>query len=133
MGVHDHSWDRSGRHEFPRNVPTLESRVESAKRLEQVRKRDLHHGDWVLVTTRNSTYSICVLGEDQYWVSGGWFERKGQSPRMIAINGCTWGGSAIKADLVAAPGLFLEFGNMVVTTRIQLVRVIRGGNEQILN
>ena len=36
-----------------------------------------------------------------------------------------WGGSAIKHDIVAACGLFLEFGNWVITTRIQKIRVIR--------
>ncbi|MBI2956002.1 MAG: hypothetical protein HYY26_01690 [Acidobacteria bacterium] len=107
--------------------PTLQARVEEARRLEPVRKSELHTGDWVLVTTKNSLYSICVLGEGLYLVSGGWFDRKGLSPQQTTINGCTWGGSAIKADIVAAPGLFLEFGNYVTTTRIRQVRVIRGG------
>jgi hypothetical protein len=39
-------------------------------------------------------------------------------------NGCTWGGSAIKQDIVAALGLRLEFGNSVRTARIREVRVI---------
>lgn len=131
MGVHDHPTHRSGI-QVPglSRVPTLEGRVEHARRMDQVYKRELGAGDWVLVTTRNSVYSICVMGDDQYWVSGGWFERKGRSPRMIAINGCTWGGSAIKSDVVAAPGLFLEFSNMVLTTRIQNVRIIRAGAQQ---
>ena len=77
------------------------------------------------VTTRNSVYWIWVLQEDLYSVSGGWFDLKGLSPYKTGINGCTWGGSAIKHDIVAAPGLFLEFGNWVTTTRIQHIRVIR--------
>jgi hypothetical protein len=104
---------------------TLEERSRQASRLEQVRRRDLRSGDWVLVTTRNSHYTICRLDDDSYLVSGGWFDRKGLSPQKISIHGCTWGGSAIKHDIVAAQGLFLEFGNRVVTTRIQQVRVIR--------
>ena len=106
---------------------TLEARVEQTSELEPVRKRDLRCGDWVLVTTKNSVYALCVLGDDLYAVSGGWFDRKGLSPQKITINGCTWGGSAIKSDVVAARGLFLEFGNRVVTTRIRDVRVVPYG------
>jgi len=47
------------------------------------------------------------------------------SPTMVTINGCTFGGSVIRHDVVAARGLFLEFGNKVSTTRIQDVRVVR--------
>ena len=109
---------------------TLEERTEQASRLEQVRRIDLRCGDWVLVTTRNSRYMICRLDDDSYMVSGGWFDRKGLSPQKIGIHGCTWGGSALKHDIVAARGLFLEFGNRVVTTRIQQVRVIRRGESE---
>jgi hypothetical protein len=84
----------------------------------------------VLVTTKNSVYSICVMGGGLYSVSGGWFDREGVSPQKTTINGCTWGGSAIKNDIVAALGLFLEFGNQVMTTRIQHVRVIRCEEQQ---
>ncbi len=110
------------------SVPTLQSRVEQASQLEPVRKSDLRNGDWVLVRTKNSVYSICVLDDEWYYVSGGWFDRKGISPQKTTINGCTWGGRAIKRDIVAARGLFLEFGNQVMTTRIQSVRVIRPQN-----
>lgn len=109
---------------------TLEERSREASRLEQVRRRDLRSGDWVLVTTRNSRYAICTLDDDSYMVSGGWFDRKGLSPQRISIHGCTWGGSALKHDVVAACGLFLEFGNRVLTTRIQQVRVIRRGESE---
>ncbi len=109
---------------------TLEERSEQASRLEQVRRRDLRSGDWILVTTRNSRYAICTLDDDSYLVSGGWFDRKGLSPQKIGIHGCTWGGSALKHDIVAARGLFLEFGNRVLTTRIQQVRVIRRSDSE---
>ena len=112
-------------------VDTLDARAEQASRLEEVRKRELRSGDWVLVTTRNSVYSICVLDQDQYLVSGGWFDREGLSPQEITINGCTWGGSAIKHDIVAARGLFLEFGNQVMTTRIQRVQVIPREHQRV--
>ncbi len=106
-------------------VRTLGALVKQAHQFESVRKRDLFAGDWVLVTTKNSVYSIFVLGDGRYSVSGGWFDREGLSPQTTTINGCTWGGSAIKDDIVAARGLFLEFGNRVMTTRIQNFRVIR--------
>ncbi len=104
---------------------TLDAIVDHIERLEVVRKADLELGDQILVTTRNSTYSIHVLQEDLYSVSGGWFDKQGLSPSKVAINGCTWGGRAIKWDIVAACGLHLEFGNQVVTSRIKGFQVVR--------
>lgn len=104
---------------------TLDAIVSAAGRLEAVRKSDLEFGDQVLVTTRNSMYSIHVIDDHLYSVSGGWFDRHGLSPFTVEINGCTWGGRAIKWDIVAAPGLHLEFGNQVITSRIMDFRVIR--------
>jgi hypothetical protein len=99
--------------------------TESAESLEEVRKEDLRCGDRVLIRTGNSSYTIWVIANDLYWVWGGWFDRKGVSPQRVAINGCTWGGSAIKRGVVAARGLRLEFGNCVLTSPILEVRVIR--------
>ena len=107
--------------------------MEHSACLETVRRGDLRSGDWVVVTTKNSVYLLCVLGEDHYSVSGGWFDQKSLSPTPVAVNGCTWGGSAINHDIVAAPGLFLEFANRVMTTRIQHVRVYRAGKGQPVN
>jgi hypothetical protein len=104
---------------------TLGAIVNHIERLKVVCKADLELGDQVLITTRNSTYSIHVLQEDLYSVSGGWFDRRGLSPSKVAINGCTWGGRSIKWDIVAACGLHLEFGNQVVTSRIIEFQVIR--------
>jgi hypothetical protein len=92
---------------------------------EVVRKSQLHCGDRVIVRTRNSVYSLFVLGDDSFAVSGGWFERDGGAPTLVTVNGCTYGGSVIRHDVVAGRGLFLEFGNNVLTTRIQDVRVVR--------
>jgi len=122
----------TGMYKMRSGVQTLDARVEEAGRIEGVRKRELRCGDWVVVTTKNSVYSICVLGDERYSVSGGWFDREGVSPQETTINGCTWGGSAIKQDVVAARGLFLEFGNRVMTTRIQQVRVIRQEDGPVL-
>ena len=112
---------------------TLATRVSQARSLDEVRKKDLHVGDRVLVTTRNSVYKIWVLDDGVYRVSGGWFDLQCIAPHRMAINGCTWGGSAIKQDIIAAPGLRLEFGNRVLTTRIREVRVILAEAQLSLN
>lgn len=79
-------------------------------------------GDRIEVATRNSLYRIWCVGENRFVVTGGWFDRRDPGRTVVAVNGCTWGGSAIRSDLVAAPGFFLEFGNGVRTTRIRTVR-----------
>lgn len=106
-------------------VPTLDARTMNADRLDAVRKNEIFRGDSVLVRTKNSVYAIRALGNGFYRVSGGWFDRNGSAGQVVTINGCTWGGSAIKQDIVAARGLFLEFGNRVVTTRIRDILVLR--------
>lgn len=104
---------------------TLAAIVRHAEGLSAVRKSDLESGDCLMVTTSNSTYSIHVLRDGLYSVSGGWFDRQGLSPLETTITGCTWGGSAIKLDIMAARGLHLEFGNRVVTSRIRDVQIVR--------
>ena len=59
---------------------SLEKIVEGTTHLKQVRKADLQYGDLLLITTLNSVYSVRVLDNDLYLVSGGWFDRKGLSP-----------------------------------------------------
>ena len=88
-------------------------------------KADLLPGDWVAVKTRNSWYSLFDLGGGLFLVSGGWFDHEGIAPAIVTVAGCTWGGRAIRTDVVACPGLFLEFGNGVATTRIREVHLIR--------
>ncbi len=121
----DDSPDASGVHDaLP--ARTLGAIVEHAGDIDPVLKSDLSRGDWVVVVTKNSTYSICFLGGESYSVAGGWFDQNHAAPLTVNINGCTWGGSAIKSDILAAPGLFLEFGNRVRTTRIQQVTIHHG-------
>ena len=103
----------------------LDALAAEVDRLSAVLRRDLRSGDWLVVTTRNSVYSLCLLEDGSYSVAGGWFDRNGESPRRLGVNGCTFGGRAIKSDVVAAPGLFLEFENRVTTTRIQEARILR--------
>lgn len=108
---------------------SLEKIVDSVENLKQVYKSDLRFGDLVEITTLNSVYSIRVLQDNLYLVSGGWFDKNGLSPFKTRINGCTWGGSIIKMDIIAACGLCVEFGNRVVTSPIQKVCVFPQGGE----
>ena len=103
---------------------TLDAITQCAERLPVTRKQDLEPGDCVIVSTRNSVYHLQALGGNLFHASGGWFDRN-PVPRAVTINGCTFGGPAICTDIVAANGLFLEFGNNVTTTRIREVRVLR--------
>jgi len=119
-------------HSFPAQR-TLGAIVESAARLREVSKTELNSGDCVQVTTRHSTYLIQVLEDGLYLISGGWVDLQGESPMKTTIAGCTWGGSAIKGDIVAACGLHLEFGRRVVTSTIQKVSVIRQSGNQLVH
>ncbi len=110
---------------------TLGAIVKQTDQLAAVRKNDLRFGDRVVVTTCNSTYSIHVLKNGQFAISGGWVDKEGLSPLRTHIHGCTWGGSAIKVDIVAACGLHLEFGNRMVTSRIRQFNVVRSGNQSV--
>ena len=105
---------------------TMNAIVENGRLTQPVQKSELRRGDRVVVATENSVYCISVLGDSTYSVWGGWFDRQGVSPVWLSISGCTWGGSVIKHDIVAACGLRLEFSNRVVTSRIRAIRVIRG-------
>jgi hypothetical protein len=106
---------------------TVNRLLDQVGRIDTVRKTDLRLGDRLLVSTENSLYTIRVHGDSTYSITGGWFDEQGLSPARISIAGCTWGGSVIKCDIVAACGLRLEFGNRVVTSRIKEVRLIRDG------
>jgi hypothetical protein len=103
----------------------LESLARASEEIEGVRRRDLSPGDRVVVATRNSFYALTATVRGTFQVAGGWFDRHGHAPSELAVAGCTAGGSALLADLVAAPGLFLEFANGVRTTRIRHVRLMR--------
>ncbi len=106
---------------------SLSAMVKASDRLKEIHKSDLSVGDLVFVKTRNSIYSIRVDSPGVYNVSGGWFDRRGLSPIRTSIPGCTWGGSAIKVDIIAAFGLMLEFGNRLTTSPIQEVFVLPNG------
>jgi hypothetical protein len=91
-----------------------------------VRRRDLDPGDRIVVSTKNSVYSLIARADGSFDVSGGWFEREGSGSAVVEILGCTAGGHALLTDHIAAPGLFLEFADGLRTTRIRIVRRIGG-------
>jgi hypothetical protein len=113
----------------PESVRTLDRLVESADAIDGLRASDVKPGDWVVVRTRNSVYSIAVLNKDRYRVTGGWF-KNGPEGAEVGIAGCTWGGAAIHTRVIAATGMFLEFDNGVRTTRIREVTHVRGGDDR---
>ncbi|MGH2567325.1 MAG: hypothetical protein ACRDGA_03225 [Bacteroidota bacterium] len=112
---------------LPRAAHSLNSILESADKLSAIKKSDLHVGDRVYVKTLNSCYALDVLGNGKYRVSGGWFDHKGLSPATVTVAGCTWGGSVIKVDVVAACGLSVEFGNRLITSSIQKIFLLPYG------
>jgi len=93
--------------------------------LEAIRRTDVRAGDRLIVRTRNSVYTIVAGDGGAFMVTGGWFDRKGATPVKTTITGCTWGGSIIKVDIVAACGLCLEFGNRVVTSPVRSVALLK--------
>ncbi len=109
---------------------TLSSVIRSSNSLNEVRRQDLRPGDYLVVRTCNSVYSLRAGQNGEFRVEGGWFARKKNPPSALSIRGCTWGGSAIKTDLVAACGLRIEFGNRLVTSPIQKIVVF---SHQVLN
>src|SRR6185503_18323055 len=106
-------------------VRTLNRLAEHAPQIDGIWAAEVRAGDWVIVHTRNSTYSLAALGGGRYVVAGGWFKRSAKETHAVRVNGCTWGGPAIHTGLVAAPGMYLEFDNGVRTTCIRQVRLIR--------
>ena len=121
----------SGAEQTMTRYRTLGGIVDNTDQLEAVYKSELEFGDRLVVTTRNSTYTIHSFEQGLYTVTGGWFDLQGLSPINIGINGCTWGGHAIKEDILAAHGLHLEFENTVVTSRILKFEIIRCREESI--
>ncbi len=114
--------DRSGSLPRPRPALQLEALADAARMLDGVRRGDLAPGDRLLVSTRNSIYTLTARAQGDFLVSGGWYERQGAGEVAVAVAGCTAGGRALFTEMVAAPGLFLEFGDGTATTRIRRVR-----------
>ena len=114
----------------PLEAIPIEDLAEAAGLAGGVRRRDLDPGDRVIVSTKNSVYSLTARTDGSFDVSGGWFERHGSGSATVEILGCTAGGHALLTDHIAVPGLFMEFDDGLRTTRIRTVRRIGGKSWQ---
>lgn len=108
----------------PLKAIPIDDLVEAAGVVGGVRRQDLRAGDRVVVSTKNSIYSLTVRADGSFEVSGGWFEREGEGAVSVEVLGCTAGGHGLFTDHIAAPGLFMEFADGLRTTRIRTVRWI---------
>ena len=104
---------------------TLDRMADHARVVQGVWVDDVQAGDWVVIHTKNSVYALVALGDGRFLVAGGWFASHDAETTPVRVLGCTWGGRAILTGVLAAPGMFIEFGNGVHTTRIREVRLIR--------
>ena len=118
--------DSSGIHRIrrPMKAVALDGLTEAADLVDGVKRRDLDSGDRIIISTKNSVYSLTARADGLFDVSGGWFEREGKGKTRVEVLGCTAGGHALFSDHIAAPGLFLEFADGLRTTRIRTVRRI---------
>ena len=118
--------DTSGVHRIKagRRAVTLDNLAEAAELVDAVKRREIDPGDRIVISTKNSVYSLTARAGGSFEVSGGWFEREGGGPSRVEIRGCTAGGRAIFTDHIAARGLFMEFADGLRTTRIRSVRLI---------
>lgn len=114
----------------PSKAVPIDGLAKLAVRVGGVRRRDLAPGDRVIVSTKNSVYSLTAQADGSFLVSGGWYQREGHGPTRVEIAGCTAGGRALFTDHIAAPGLFMEFDDGLRTTRIRRVRRIAGDRSQ---
>jgi len=118
--------ESSGIHRIrrPMKAVVLDGLTDAADLVDGVKRRDLDSGDRIIISTKNSVYSLTARADGLFDVSGGWFEREGEGETLVEIRGCTAGGHAIFTDHVAAKGLFMEFADGLRTTRICSVRLI---------
>ncbi len=108
----------------PLKAIPIDDLAEAAGVVVGVKRGELEPGDRVIVSTRNSMYSLTARVDGSFDVSGGWFEREGAATVRTEVLGCTAGGHALFTEHIAAPGLFLEFADGLRTTRIRTVRKI---------
>lgn len=102
---------------------SLSNLTDHASQATGVRRSDLLPGDVLMLYTLNSVYSARLLNDGSFAVSGGWFAQNHLTEVYTTISGCTWGGKCIHQELVASPGMRVEFGNRVLTSVLQ--RVVR--------
>lgn len=73
------------------------------------------------ILTRNRCYTAITLGKGQALISG--HPEYCPQPVLVAISGCTWGGSMLKVDYLGR-GMHMEFkhpefGTPIVTSEIE--------------
>ena len=78
-----------------RKAIALDDLTEATDLVDGVRRRDLQSGDRIIISTKNSVYSLTVRADSSFDVSGGWFEREGEGTKRVEVRGCTAGGHAI--------------------------------------
>jgi hypothetical protein len=128
--VSDSSSDLRHSNSARRPAVALGDLTSAAEALAGIRRSDLAPGDRLLVSTKNSIYSLVARADGRFDISGGRFARDpqgGDGTQTLAVHGCTAGGHALFTRIVAAPGLFLELGDGTRTTRIRRVRRIPAG------
>ncbi len=111
---------------------SLNAILQHLPRFRRIQRTDLCFADRVVVYTQNSRYDLIVVGDGEYMVTGGWFDRESLSPHRVRINGCTWGGSMIWKETVAAPGMCIEFDNRVITSPVRRVLICRPNSQSTL-
>ena len=104
---------------------SLSKIIDSIPNIKNLQKDELKTGDQVFIFTGNSVYEIKKLDNSQFLISGGWFDSNNVSPCKISIRGCTWGGSIIHINLVAAIGLSIEFNNNLITSPVSRIVVFK--------
>jgi hypothetical protein len=107
-------------------APTLDRIAQYSHLYPQVRKDQISPGDWIVIRTVKSVYTLRALGNGLYEARGGWFDKKGHAPMTIGVSGATWGGSAILPKVLAACGLRVEFRNRLITSPVKKIEVWPG-------
>jgi hypothetical protein len=105
-------------------APTLDRLSQTVHLFPHVRKDQVHTGDWIIIHTVASTYTLHAVGNGLFDASGGWFDKKGFSPMRIGVSGATWGGSSIMPKVLAACGMRVEFRNRMITSPVKSILVI---------
>ena len=118
------------RRKRPMKAIAIDELTEAAGIVGGVKRHELNPGDRVIVSTKNSVYALTARLDGSFEISGGWFEREGSGTAIVEVLGCTAGGHALFTEHIAAPGLFMELGDGLRTTRIRTVRVIQDGKKR---
>ena len=103
---------------------TLDRMTHSAHLFPEIRKDEVRKGDWVIMRTMKSVYTLHSLGDGLYEVCGGWFDKKGVGPMRIGVAGATWGGSVIMPQVLAACGMCVEFRNRLITSPVKKIVIM---------